>query len=172
MSMFLWHTIVDTEANRLRVADEDNNDLYKPRFDWSYRGRNFNRADNDYGWISRWPRSRMTMGDPSDDLILGVESSEGGRFEPLNFSDTGSSRMYFIHGVVVDGSGTPLAGAVLDLFLTASDTLVTTGGTDSNGIYSLGTPYTGQQHYIVANYGPNTLVGASVNTLTPVTSPW
>jgi len=161
------------EANRLFISDEDKTDLYKPRFDWSYQGRHqaITRFDQ-YGFLSRWPRSRMMMGDPSQDIILGVDASEGGRYEPLNFCDTGSQRGYFIHGMCVDGSGAPLAAAILDLFRTSDDLWVSSGQTDSNGIYSLPTPYNGVNHYIVANYGPNTLVGASINTLTPVVTPW
>ena len=172
MSSFLWHTIADTEANKLRIPDEDNNDLWQPRSGYSYQMRGA-RSNRDHGnWRALWPVSRLMSGDPGEVAILGMDASEGGRFEPISVLEGGSSRLYFIHGVCVDGSSNPLGGAVLDLFLTASDVWVSTGGTDSNGIYSLGTPYIGENHYIVANYGPNTLVGASVNTLQPVLSPW
>lgn len=172
MSSFLWRTIGDIYGSQLGIHDREEGDLWKSRFNWSYRLRatQYNRDRGLY--TSLWPRSKMIEGDPSAGVILGADISDGGLFEPLNFVETGSQRPWFIHGVCVDGSGTPLAACTLDLFLTASDLYVSSGQTDSNGIYSLGTPYNGQNHYIVANYGPNSLVGASINTLTPNLSPW
>ena len=174
MSSFLWHVIADIGANMLAIPDRDETDLFKTRIYWSYQMRGAAVNRDPYGFVSLWPRSRGMSGDPSAPGFLGgaQDSNDTGVFEPLNFTETGASRYYFIHGVCVDGSSTPLAACTLDLFLTATDAYVSSGQTDSNGIYSLGTPWLGQNHYIVANYGPNTYVGASVNTLTPVTSPW
>jgi len=172
VSSFLWHTIVDTMANMLSIPDRGESDLTNPRFYFDYQMRGARVTRDRYGFTSLWPRSRMMMGNPDDDLILGVDTSEGGRYEPMNFTETGSQRGYFIHGMCVDGAGSPLAAAIVELYLTATDAFVSQGQTDSNGIYSLPTPYTGQNHKIYANYGPNTLVGASIDTLTPVSTPW
>lgn len=173
MSSFLWHTIADTSANMLRVFDEDNSDLWISRYGYVYQMRGARSNRDHANFYTLWPRSKQMAGDPSAPGFLGgQDAADGGLFEPITAIEGGSSRGYFIHGVCVDGSGAPLAAAVVELFLTSTDTKIAQGTTDSNGIYSLGTPYTGQNHYIVANYGPNTYVGASVNTLQPVTSPW
>lgn len=172
MSYFLWHTIVDTTANQLAIHDREEHDLYRGRHYWSYQLRNpqFNR---DRGlWTALWPRSKMIEGDPTAGVIIGADISDGGVYEPLSFKEGGSARYYFIHGVCVDGSSNPLAGCTLYLYLTSTRAYVSSGQTDSNGIYSLGTPFTGQNHFVVANYGPNSLVGSSINTLQPVLSPW
>lgn len=172
MSRFLYNSQNMLWGNWMCIADRDEGDLWKSRFYWNYHLRNTRANREQYGFVSLWPRSRSMAGDPNQEYILGVDQSEGGRFEPLDFFEGGSARTYWIVGVVKDGGGTPLGGAVVEIFLTASDTWVSSGTTDSNGIYAIGTPYIGQQHYAVANYGPNTLVGASVNTLTPGSNPW
>lgn len=174
MSYFLWHTIVDTTANMLAIHDEDKSDLYVSPGYYSPRMRHPTYARNAGArFFTLWPRSRGSSGDPSASLWpMGQESSEGGLFEPLAPMEGGNARHYFVHGTCVDGSGNLLAGAVVELYRTSTDERVCTGQTDSNGIYSLGTPYPGENHYVVANYGPNTYIGASVNTLVPTLSPW
>lgn len=173
MSAFLYNSQSMLWGTTLCIQDRQESDLTKSRFDFDWQGRNqqVTRIDQ-YHWASRWPRSRLMGGDPSNDYILGVDASEGGKWEPMNFADTGAQRLFFIRGVCVDGSGAPLAAAVLEMYLSVDNTFVSSGTTDSNGIYSLGTPFTGQNHTIVANYGPNTLTGSSVDTLQPVSSPW
>ena len=62
---------------------------------------------------------------------------------------------------------TALAAAVVELYLTSTNQLVSSGVTNTAGYYFLPTPYAGQNHFIYANYNSGQYVGASVNTLTP-----
>jgi hypothetical protein len=173
MSYFLWHVIADMSANTLGILDEEKTDMTTPRMAWCYQMRTPAFSVDQYGFFSGWTFSKGLGGDPTVQMwIFGQDGSDRYQFEPYMDVFGGTYRPNFIHGVCVDGSGSPLAAATLELFLTATDVFVSRVTTDSNGIYSLPTGFTGQNHYIVANYGPNTLVGASVNTLQPVTSPW
>jgi len=172
VSYFLWHTIADTTGNWLALHDEDKTDLWNPRFYYCYRMRD-SRMRDPGAWTSLWSRSKGMSGDPSAAGFLGnQDAADGGLFEPINTIEGGNARHWFVHGVCVDASANLLAGAVVELYRTSTDEKVCTGQTDSNGIYSLGTPYPSDYHYVVANYGPNTYTGASVNTLVPTLSPW
>jgi hypothetical protein len=52
--------------------------------------------------------------------------------------------------------------------LTSNDTYVGQAVSDSAGYYELGTPYSGQAHYVVAYLpGSPDVSGTSVNTLIP-----
>jgi hypothetical protein len=88
-------------------------------------------------------------------------------WEPLALSSGGSFRPGYITGTVTDGNGAPLTGVALNLFLTSNEAFVSSGVSDGLGNYILPTPYAGQNHFIWANYGAGTLVGGSVDTLTP-----
>lgn len=173
MSSFLWHTIADIGANLLAITDEFKTSFSGSRYGYDYQLRNPNTVREQYSFFSGWTTSGIMMGDPSQARVLGMQDNDvGGLYEPISVSDTGSQRGYFIHGVCRDGSGTPTASATIYLYLTSTNVLVTIVSTDANGIYSAATPFVGQNHYIYANYGPDTLVGATVDTLQPVTSPW
>lgn len=168
MSAFLWHVIADTTGNRLGILDEEKSDLYKGSCRYAYHNRT-PYEPFDQSRFQGWPHSTLgNMGDGLADM-----STISPPFENINaMYHTGAHRLYFVVGVVRDGSGNVVAAANIDLFLTATDTLVSSTWTDSNGIYSAFTPYVGQNHYATANYGPNTLVGMSVNTLQPGNNPW
>ena len=179
MSTMIWGvgSPVTVDTSIFTYRDSDHSDFYHPRYGYSYWGRNQSAWSTQNPYFDLWPSSRGMSGDPTAPLyLLGgnqeIFSGTSGSFEPTSVIDGGTYRPYYIHGLVVDGSSNPLAAADLDLFLTATDTRIISGISDQNGIYSLPSIYTGQNHYIVANYGPNTYVGASVNTLQPVSSPW
>lgn len=171
MSSFLYNSISMIWGGQLVVADDDRSDLYHPRFQYNYQLRHpgVSRGDGFAGW----PRSGTMNGDPSQAHVLGTDQMDfSGGAEPLMMHDTAAQRTYWIVGVVRDGANTPLGGAVVDIYLTATKTWVASATTDSNGIYAAGTPNVGVNHYAVANYGPNTLTGSSVNTLIPGSNPW
>lgn len=171
MSSFLWYSFAGIDLQRTRIPDEDNCDLWGPRFDYNYQKRGASGWRDGYGHFMTWPSSSMQGGDPSQRIMLGSDFV-GGKYEDVVPSDRGGQRTYWIHGVCVDGAGNPLGGAVVEMFLSATDVFVNSGTTDSNGIYSVGTSFIGLAHKAYANYGPNTLVGASVDTLMPGSTPW
>lgn len=158
----------------LGIFDEEKTDLSTPRYDWNYRLRTPASNIDGYGYFGAWPSSRGVGGDPNTQMYLQGQdgANANSQFEPYMDVFGGTYRPYFIKGLCVDGASTPLQSVVVELFLTTTDVFVSRVQSDVNGIYSAPTPYLAQNHYAVANYGPNTLIGATVNTLQPVTAPW
>jgi len=175
MSQFLFQAGIGSQySSILALQDEDKSDYWLPRHAFIYQSRGL-RSAGQFSYLNGWSRPGFLCGDPSQTTHMfggnDVDSVSGGYDDPSN-GDTGAMRNYFIHGICVDGSSNPLAGATLVFYLTSTKQLVGTCTTDSNGVYSMGTPYVGQQHFAYANYGPDTYLGGSVDTLVPVSSPW
>jgi hypothetical protein len=168
MSSLLWHTFASVYANRTVIADEDGNDLYSPRYQWSYQMRGPSKVADGYGFFSGWPASRGMSGDPSVPMYpVGNDAGECTAFEPFSLPVGGTYRPWYMRGQCKDGSGSPVAAANLDMFLTGTKVLVSSGISDQNGYYELPSPYFGVNHEIYANYANGVLVGATVNTLQP-----
>jgi hypothetical protein len=166
MTRILYQTNAGTQGTTLGLLDEERSVLYTPAYP-QYYNRTVRAPLRES--FSEWPRSCMFNADPT----TVIEPLADGRYEPWEAGyHSGYWRPYFVSGNVVDGSGNPLHSAVVDLFLTVNDEFVSTTLTDGIGNYSAGTPYIGEQHYVVVNYGPNSLVGTSVDTLIPTESPW
>lgn len=167
MSSFVRSSVPgDIYSNTIRIWDEDNSDLFVQQYQYSYQQRQgHTNKDN---WRGVWPQSKF-MGDTSAG-VFPLDTFDG--FEEIRFSHGGNQTQQFVRGLCIDGVGVTLAAANVTLYLTSTDRVVSAGVTDANGIYNLGSPFVGQNHYAVANYGPNTLVGTTVNTLVPVAAPW
>jgi len=174
MSFFMGLTAAPIGINWgvLGIHDEEKDDRFDARPPYVYRKSSNGFSYDGYGHFTQWPASRGICGDAISYWATADVCTARSGYEVWNGAVGGSARGYFITGKCFDGSNNPLGGATLDLFLTASDLKVNSGTTDSNGVYSIATPYTGQNHYVVANYGPNTLVGASIDTLQPASAPW
>lgn len=155
------------------VREEERTDLWNPRYQSSYQYRHINNNFEQYGFFAGWPASKAMSGDGSSNLVLGADAQQmSGLFEPWSLVDGGNYRPFYIHGVCRDGSAVPLGGAILTFFITSTKALVGTCQTDTNGIYSMPTVNFGIAHFAYANYGPDTLLGGTVDTLIPVSSPW
>jgi protocatechuate 3,4-dioxygenase beta subunit len=86
----------------------------------------------------------------------------------LNTSRTQPPR-YTIAGVVRDSTGTPLAGAAVEIFETASGLLRGSATTDANGKYTIDvTGGQGLTFFATAYSSDGTLAGVTVNTLVGV----
>jgi hypothetical protein len=167
MSQFLWSTMGTMYGNRLATFDDERSDLWVSRFAYSYY-QHTPAATGVDPYFSAWSRSGISVADQSIASMFGADPSvASGRWDDTVIWDSGYIRYWFVRGVCKDGSNNLLGGAKVELFLTASDLWVSTVATDGSGNYQAPTPYNGQNHYAVANYGPNTLVGATVNTLVP-----
>ena len=174
MSYFLWTAALnDMTCNRLGIHDEEKSDLFSPRYDWIFQRRTPASVNDGYGFFSSWPMSKGMGGDPTLQMyIFGQDNNDRCQFEPYTGLYGGYFRPYFVNGLCVDGASTPIQSAVVELFLTATDVKVSTVQSNGSGVYSAWSPFIGQNHYAVANYGPNTLVGTTVDTLQPVLAPW
>lgn len=141
------------------------------RRDMSY----WRRGDTQFGarmrYYTLWPRTMALCGDvtmPMDLFGQCGESSLSGRWSPVQRASRGNGATKFIRGVCKDSGGNTVSGAVVQGFLTATDTFVNETACDSFGNYELGTPYPGVAHYLVAyRAGSPDIAGTTVNTLTP-----
>lgn len=72
-----------------------------------------------------------------------------------------------VSGQTLDSSGAPLAGCTVDLYLTATKTLVATQLSDASGNYSFPVPADANAYFVNAYLaGSPDVEGTTVNTLT------
>jgi hypothetical protein len=167
MTYFLWHTIQDTNSSFLAIHDEEKTDLTKPATWWNYQLRLTGSHIVQYPFARLWPAVKFADPGGAVGFLFGQDVGEGGSFEPWCEVGGGASDPPLVVGQVLDPASNPLPGAKVQLYLTASGALISTGYSDAAGNYALPTTYAGQAHYVTANYGPDTYLGMSVDTLTP-----
>lgn len=155
-------------------AYADDSDLWDRRFAYEMRAaKTMCRCRWTYekpaGW---WPVKRgmafyADPASPASALALTDSVSRSGDWEPLSCHGEGLQAQKFILGRCLDESSNGVSGAVVQGFLTATDAFVGEATADSNGNYEFGTPWAGQQHYLVAyRAGSPDIAGTTVNTLT------
>jgi hypothetical protein len=71
---------------------------------------------------------------------------------------------YAITGITKDGTGTPVAGATVQLVRTQDNSPVHSTVSDANGAYTIAASQV-LQHYLRAKNSAGTLVGTTVDTL-------
>jgi hypothetical protein len=89
-------------------------------------------------------------------------------FEPYSCDGEGTQSKRFLRGTVQDSVGSPVNGALVQGFVTATDAYVGEVQSNLDGTYVLGTETRpGVAHYLVA-YKPGSpdIAGTTVNTLT------
>lgn len=152
----------------LQIADEGRSDLYEPRFNWTYQLRNDQSAGRPNRWIDSWPRPKICSGSADETLsLMGQDSGDSGLWASMPTISRGSKRPWFLRGYCKDNGGNPLGGAVVQAFITSTDTYVAEIACDDRGFYAVPC-YSTVAHYLVAYYpGAPDKAGASVNTLIP-----
>lgn len=148
---------------------EEMSDLYKPQSNWNWFKRNHQYTRDQYGHFPLWnlPLLISGNGDPTM-AILGMDANGYGRWEVSRLGESSSWRPWFIRGQCRDQSNAPVAGAIVQGFLTANDLYIGQTKCDDGGYYQLPTTYFGQNHYLVAyRAGSPDIAGTTVNTLQP-----
>lgn len=80
---------------------------------------------------------------------------------------SGGQQQKYIEGTTRDSGGATLAGAIVQVFVTSTDTYVSEVTSDNAGYFRAFTQYT-SAHYLVAyKAGSPDVAGTTVNTLTP-----
>lgn len=141
---------------------------HEPRWSWQRRSPKTWKDRNQ--WYSLW-----SYGCKAGSGVAGSDG-EGARgmaypdlFEPYSCDGEGTSISRFIRGTTVDSSDVPIANAIVQGFVTATDAYVGQDVSRLDGTYTLATDTpAGTQHYLVA-YKPGSpdQAGTTVNTLTP-----
>jgi hypothetical protein len=156
-------------GSQVYVPDEDRTYLWRP--EWSYWCRGVHLQPSAAQYVGLWPSSRLSSGDPTQPLSrLGQDSCQtGGGWGPWEIGTTGTGGpTVFLSGQTLDGNSNPLAGVLVQGFVTSNDLFVGQTTSDANGNYSLGSPYVGVAHYLVAYLpGSPDRAGTTVDTLVP-----
>lgn len=154
------------------IHDEPASALWRGH--WSYRRRDPSvwaqfGYTHSYGW---WPCRSGFATDPAAG-VMGLMSQDAGTQAPGGFEQWrgdgfGTPSQKFISGRCKDEADDGVSGAVVQGFLTATDTYVGETTADSLGYYEFGTPFPAPaQHYLVAyRAGSPDIAGTTVNTLT------
>jgi hypothetical protein len=146
----------------------DGDRRYKPKWDYERRGRMamlFRRE-----WVARWPLGGLIGTDGVTPMAhLGQNWGSGGfNFESWNVGN-GSASQKVIKGTVLDAVSVPVANAIVQGFVTATDEFVGEVTAAIDGTYVLPTnKISTVAHYLVAyKAGSPDIAGTTVNTLLP-----
>ena len=137
------------------------------RPDYSWQRRSAKTMKDPTRWVSLWSwGARIGMGTVDGDAPCLI--CRGNGFEPFSCDGAGTQTKRFIRGVTKDSGGSPLANAIVQGFVTATDTFVGEVTSGEDGTYTLGTEtIAGVAHYLVAyKAGSPDVAGTTVNTLT------
>lgn len=137
---------------------------------WSWQQRSPKTWKDRNQWYSRWSWGcRVAGGDLEGYAAAGAGGlNSRDLFEPYSCDGEGTQSLRFIRGTCVDGSDVPIANAIVQGFVTATEAFVGQVASNNDGTYTLGTEtLPGVPHYLVA-YKPGApdIAGTSVNTLT------
>lgn len=145
---------------------------HEPKWDW--QGRSPKTWLDKKKWRSLWSYGcNIGYGAPSGSdgasAISYNDTTWDDMFEPFSRDGEGTQSKNFLRGTCVDASDVPIANAIVQAFVTATDTFAgeVTGHTD--GTYILGVEQSkATAHYLVAyKVGSPDIAGTTVNTLLP-----
>lgn len=137
------------------------------RPDWSWQRRSAKTWRDRNRWTSCWSWGCRVGGGDLEGYGEG-DIGTGNGYEPFSCDGEGTQTKRFIRGVTQDSGGSPLANAIVQGFITATDVFVGEVTSGNDGTFTLGTEtVAGVQHYLVAyKAGGGDVAGTTVNTLT------
>jgi hypothetical protein len=141
----------------------------RPVNDWQCRALKTWKDRNKF--VSLWSFGcRVGYGTPigSDGVSTNRDMTAPDLYEPYSCDGEGTQTKRFIKGITKDATGIPVANAIVQGFITATDAFIGEVQSGNDGSYTLGTEtVAGVQHYLVA-YKPGSpdTAGTTVNTLT------
>lgn len=139
----------------------------EPKWSWQQRAPKTWKDKN--RWRSLWSYGcRVSGGALQEYAAVGNDLQAGDLFEPYSCDGEGTQTKRFIRGTTVDSVDAPVANAIVQGFVTATDAYVGEVTSAEDGTYTLGTETAaGVQHYLVAyKAGSPDIAGTTVNTLT------
>ena len=155
------------QSGTLQPAYEETR--HEPR--WSYQSRGPKTWKDRNKWFSLWSYGcRIGGGDLEGYASLGAGSmTDHDMFEPYSCDGEGTQSMNFLRGICVDSSDVPVANAIVQAFVTSTDTYAGEVQCNTDGTYVLGVQQSKvTPHYLVAyKAGSPDIAGTTVNTLLP-----
>lgn len=142
---------------------------HEPRWQWQCRSPKTWKDRN--RWYSLWSFGcRVGAGSPiGSDGAGWYDLSMKDLFEPYSCDGEGTQSKNFLRGLCVDASDVPVANAIVQAFVTATDAFAGEVQANTDGTYVLGVEQSkATAHYLVA-YKPGSpdIAGTTVNTLLP-----
>lgn len=142
---------------------------HEPR--WQWQGRSPKTWKDLNRWYSLWSFGcRVGSGAPiGSDGAGWYDLSMKDLFEPYSCDGGGTQSKNFLRGLCVDASEVPVANAIVQAFVTATDAFAGEVQANTDGTYVLGVEQSkATAHYLVA-YKPGSpdIAGTTVNTLLP-----
>lgn len=138
---------------------------------WQWQARAPKTWKDKNRWYSLWSFGcRVACGSPSgSDGAAPRDLSYPDLFEPFSCDGEGSQSKNFLRGTCKDSGGTPVANAIVQAFVTATDAFAGEVQGNTDGTYTLGVEQSkATPHYLVAyKVGSPDIAGTTVNTLLP-----
>lgn len=142
---------------------------HEPRWNWQSRSPKTWKDKN--CWYSLWSFGcRIGGGDLEGYSTVGANGLNGkDLFEPYSCDGEGTQSKNFLRGTCKDSNGVAVANAIVQAFVTATDTFAGEVQGNTDGTYVLGVEQTkSTAHYLVAyKSGSPDTAGTTVNTLLP-----
>ncbi len=160
--------LLGVSSVQMGIFDDDRTILWRP--EWAYQCRGVHLQISAGGYVGLWASAKIGSGDPTSPIAyLGQDSCQSGGWGQWELGTTGAGGpSVFLSGSTVDANNNPLTGVTVRAFLASNNLYVGQTTSDANGNYSLGSPYLGVAHYMVAYLpGSPDESGTTVNTLIP-----
>ena len=159
-------------ANHIGIGtalwDEDRSILWESQNAFTYHMRFGQTNRGSLGFFELWSLPSMSGGNPSAPLcVLGGDYGTARAWAQWSVVDSGKDFVSLISGQCVDINSNPQVGVTVRAFRTSDNLFVNSTVTDSNGNFSVGSPYA-VAHYVVA-YEPGSpdSGGVSLNNIVP-----
>jgi hypothetical protein len=138
----------------------------EPRWSWQQRSPKTWKDRNQWNSLWSWG-CRVGGGDLEGYAVQGLASKD--LFEPYSCDGEGTQSKNFLRGTCKDSGGTPVANAIVQAFVTATDAFAGEVQGNTDGTYTLGVEQgKSTAHYLVAyKAGSPDTAGTTVNTLLP-----
>ena len=143
-------------------------DWNEPR--WSWQARSPKTWADRNQWTSLWSWGcKVGGGDDLSYSLVGRDISNSNGYEPFSCDGAGCQFKNRIVGQCLDASDNPVANAIVQGFVTATDDFVGEVTANNEGYYYLMTEQsTSTPHYLVAyKVGAPDIAGTTVNTILP-----
>ena len=156
--------IAQLESYAIKIWDEAG--WGSPTYNWDYERRNPLTANDEAVHAAGWTRPGFISAGWASVNTMDFDIGVVQPWEPVS-QVAGCLKPQFIYGQILDSNSSPISGATILCFVSATNKLESACLSDANGYYQAPC-YQSGNHYIVAyDAASPDLAGTTVNTLTP-----